>query len=124
MWVVWFNKKNYANEEVMVKWILKYLIPAPNNDDRQIPQGPSTVDGILSFHDSPPNPSLIVLDAAKFHKTETILECFRNWDIIPLMITGGCTGLIQPLEVSIKGPFKVVLRDVLDKEMDKLGRRR
>lgn len=120
--VVWFNKKGYAKEEVIVKWILTYLIlPALNNNDRQIPQGPITVDGILPFHNSSPNASLIALDAAKFHKRGAVLGCLRNWDIIPSMIPGGYTGLIQPLDVSINGPFKVVLRDVLGEEMDKLG---
>ena len=42
-------------------------------------------------------------------------------DIIPSLIPGGCTGLVQPLDVCINGPFKNILRNVLDTHMDNLG---
>lgn len=107
--IVWFNQKGYANEKIMVKWIVTHLIPALNHDKQCAINGQ-------------PNPSLISLDAAKFHKTQAVLNCLRNHDIIPSMIPGGCTGLIQPLDVAINGPVKNILGDVLDIEMDNLGK--
>lgn len=119
--VVWFNEKGYANESIMLKWFVTYLIPALNNDERQVVEGPATPDGTSPLLEGPPNPSIIVLDAAKFHRTDAVLECLRSWDIKASLIPGGCTGLIQPLDVSINGPFKNILCDVLDTEIDKLG---
>lgn len=116
--VVWFNKTAYTNEQIMLKWILTYLIPALSGI-----QGPSTANGTAPVLDpsESPNPGLIALDAAQFHKTPKILECLRGYDIIPSMIPGGCTGFIQPLDVSVNGPFKNILCDLLDEEMDRLG---
>lgn len=117
--IVWFNQTAYTNEQVMLKWILTFLVPALNrNQDPIAPNGtPSTADNLNSNC----NPSLIALDAAQFHKTTAVLECLRSYDIKPSMIPGGCTSLIQPLDVSINGPFKNILRDILDEEMDRLG---
>lgn len=102
--VVLFNKTAYTNEQVMMKWIHTFLIPALSSTDK-----PTTT---TTNPDRIPCPSPIALDAAQFHKTN---------DIIPFMIPGGCTGLIQPLDVSINGPFKNMLCDALDVEMDRLG---
>lgn len=55
-------------------WSLMYLMPA-FRDERQVVEGPVTPDGQLAHHDGPPNPSLIALDAAKFHKTQAVLHC-------------------------------------------------
>ncbi|KAL0639302.1 hypothetical protein Q9L58_001763 [Maublancomyces gigas] len=46
---------------------------------------------------------------------------FTVIDIIPSMIPGGCTRLVQLLDVSINGPFKNTPRDILDTEMDHFG---
>lgn len=89
----------------MMKWIHTFLIPALSSSDK-------------SYSDRMPHPSLI---AAQFHKTDAVLISLRAHDIIPSMIPRGCTGLIQPLDVSINGPFKNMLRDALDIEMDQLG---
>jgi len=75
------------------------VIPALNSDKRQIPAGPIRLDGYLPILTStnPPNSSLLALDAAKFHRTPTILNYLHSWDIIPSLIPRGCTGLVQPL---------------------------
>jgi len=55
---------------------------------------------------------------AKFHSTEEVLTTLNSYDIIPSLIPAGCTGLVQPLDVSINKPFKVILRDLLDSLLD------
>lgn len=96
----------------MLRWFNTYLIPALNQQVRAETNHQS-IDTPVS--------SLTALDAAKFHRTDTVLQCLRSHDIMASLIPGGCTGLIQPLDVSINRPFKDYLRDVLDLEMDRLG---
>jgi len=92
--VLW-NETAYANSDLLVDWINKMLVPA-----------------------LPPGPRLLALDVAKFHSTEEVLTTLSSHDIIPSMIPAGCTGLVQPLAVSINKPFKVILRDLLDNLLD------
>lgn len=114
---VWFNEKAYTNENIMLQWIMTFLIPALNPPF----YGPCTVDEVQPVTGGRLNPSLITLEAAAFHKTDAVLQYLRAHDITTSLIPGGCTGLIQPLDVSINKPFKGYLRDVLDDEMDQLG---
>lgn len=72
--IVWFNQKGYANEQIMLKWFVTYLIPAFNQDERQIIEGAFMSDGKPPHLEGPPNPNLIALDAAKFHKTPAVLQ--------------------------------------------------
>lgn len=61
---------------------------------------------------------MVALDVAKFHKTDTILSTLRSHDIIPAMIPPGCTGLVQPLDVSINKPLKDILRNLIEDAME------
>jgi hypothetical protein len=101
---------------------LRYFVPALNSDQRPIVEGPATSNGTPPFFNGPPMPSLIALDAAKFHKTPAVLRCLHSWDIISSLTPGGCADLIQSLDVSVNGPFKNILHDVLELEMDNLGK--
>jgi len=85
--VVKFNPKAYANSSNMVEWL-----------DEQL---------ILILED---RPTLLVLDLFRAHKTEEVLDTFSANDIVVSMIPGGCTSLVQPLDVSINRPFKDILR--------------
>lgn len=49
--VVQWNTNAYANESVLIKWILEQLVPA-------LPDGPR----------------FLTLDVAKFHKTDAVLD--------------------------------------------------
>jgi len=85
--VVKFNPKAYANSSNMVEWLDEQLIPI-----REV------------------QPTLLVLDLVRAHKTEEVLDTFSANDIDVSMIPGGCTSLVQPLDVSINRPFKDILR--------------
>jgi len=93
---VYFNPNAYANETVLLHWINNLLVPA-------LPVS---------------RPSMLALDVAKFHKTDTILNALRSHDIIPAMIPPGCTGLVQPLDVSINKPLKDILRNLIEDAME------
>jgi len=93
---VYFNANAYANETVLLHWINNLLVPA-------LPAG---------------HPSMLALDVTKFHKTDTILSTLHSHDIIPAMIPPGCTGLVQPLDVSINKPLKDILRNLIEDAME------
>jgi hypothetical protein len=55
--------------------------------------------------------SLIVMDAAAFHKTETILQYIKQCKpkIRTALIPSGLTSLVQPLDTAVNAPFKKLL---------------
>ena len=93
--IVRWNETAYANADLIVEWITDYLAPA-----------------------LPPGPRLLALDIAKFHCTNSVLQTLREHDITPSIIPAGCTGLVQPLDVSVNKPFKDLLRDMIDEALD------
>jgi len=86
-----FNDKAYMNDQLFLRYIDTYLIPALGG-----------------------RPTLFALDLMGSHKTPAVLEKLRQHDIIPTMIPGGCTSLVQPLDVSINKPFKEIMRELTD----------
>lgn len=85
--VVKFNMKAYANSENFLEWIDEQLIPVLDNQ-----------------------PTLLALDLFAAHKTQEVLDTFLANDIAVSLIPGGCTSLVQPLDVSINRPFKDILK--------------
>jgi len=85
--VVKFNPTAYANSSNMLEWLDEQLVPALESQ-----------------------PTLLAIDLFSGHKTEEVLDTFRAHDITPSVIPGGCTGLVQPLDVSINRPFKDILK--------------
>ncbi|RPA99329.1 hypothetical protein L873DRAFT_1767828 [Choiromyces venosus 120613-1] len=92
---VCWNETAYANSDLLIDWINNLLVPA-----------------------LPPGPCLLALDIAKFHSTKSVLATLRSHNIIPSLIPPGCTGLVQPLDVSVNKPFKSLLHDILDELLD------
>ncbi|CAI7934275.1 unnamed protein product [Closterium sp. NIES-54] len=54
--------------------------------------------------------TLLVLDSYRGHITDGVLAKLRWHRVIPAIIPGGCTPLLQPLDVSINRSFKAGLR--------------
>lgn len=94
--IVRWNETAYANATLLIEWITSFLVPV-----------------------MPSGPKLLALDIAKFHCTEPVLQTLRDNDIIPSIIPAGCTGLVQPLDVSVNKPFKDLLRDLIDEALDR-----
>jgi len=88
-----FNAKAYMNDQLFLRYIDTYLIPVLGG-----------------------RPTLFALDLMGSHKTPAVLEKLRqhNLNITPSLIPGGCTSLVQPLDVSVNKPFKEIMRDLTD----------
>lgn len=91
-----FNKKGYNNGSEMVTWIDEDLAPALNGHG-----------------------ALFLMDDAQFHKTKAVKETLHKHHIVFSMVPPGCTGLVQPLDVSINRPFKDILKEKMDTEFNK-----
>lgn len=85
--VVKFNPKAYANSSNLVEWLDEQFVPILNNQ-----------------------PTLLAIDLFRAHRTEEVLDTFCANDITVSIIPGGCTSLVQPLDVSINRPFKDILK--------------
>ena len=69
------------------------------------------VDNILVPY-SKGEPLLLILDEFSAHKCQGTLDLFKRNNITPILIPGGYTWCLQPLDVTINKPFKTHLRDV------------
>ena len=90
--VVQFNKKGYANTDIIQFWLQELLLPA------------------LAAR-----PTLLVMDLFRSHRTDSVRVCLKENDIYLSSVPGGCTGLVQPLDVSINRPSKTYSRTKLRK---------
>lgn len=85
--VVKFNPTAYANSTNIVEWLDEQVVPVLQSQ-----------------------PTLLAMDLFAAHKMEEVLDTLRAHDITVSVIPGGCTGLVQPLNVSINRPFKDILK--------------
>jgi hypothetical protein len=81
----------WTDERVMLLWVDKVLAPYVEK----------TPSGIIPY---------LLLDKYRCHYQGSVAKAIENlgveWDIIP----GGCTGLVQPIDVGIGKPFKNRMR--------------
>ena len=95
--LVEFNPTPYINDLLFKHYIPEHLIPVLGS-----------------------SLTLFSLDLMGSHKTPALLDLLRHNNITPSLISGGCTGLVQPLDVSVNKPFKELVRDLTDKKMFEL----
>jgi len=93
--VVKFNAKAYANSANIVEWLDEQVIPVLGG-----------------------RPSLMALNMFGGHKTDEVLDTMRAHDITLSVIPGGCTSMVQPLDISINRPFKDILKVSIAKSFD------
>jgi hypothetical protein len=101
---VQFNETAYNNEELFHIWLRDTYQP-------YVAQNAIGSEEIL-----------IVMDAASFHKTETILDFIRNSEppMTTALIPPRLTSLVQPLDTAVNGPFKKLLQEEADVYMEEL----
>ena len=51
-------------------------------------------------------PAICVLDSFRGHITPAVKAAMRKCNAVPAVIPGGCTSILQPLDISINKPFK------------------
>jgi len=86
--VVRFNKKAYANTDIILFWLQDLLLPVLGT-----------------------RPTLLVMDLFRSHRSDPVRVCLKDNDISLSLVPGGCTGLLLPLDVSVNRPFNDILKD-------------
>ena len=79
--------KAWMDQERMIEWINKVWLPYVGK-----------------------NRALLCLDTFSAHLTETVRDKFAKIGTKLLVIPGGCTSVLQPLDVSLNKPFKSYIR--------------
>jgi hypothetical protein len=101
---VHFNPTAYHNEEMFLRWL----------EDVYQPYVADNADGNKE--------SLVVMDAAAFHKTPAVMKFLH--EAYPLMLTAlippGLTSHLQPLDTAVNGPFKKLLQQAADEYIERL----
>ena len=64
-------------------------------------------------------PRLLCLDAFAAHLTPAVSSVLKRQGVTISVIPGGCTGYVQPLDVSLNKPLKDLIRDEQERHFDK-----
>jgi hypothetical protein len=99
--VLW-NPKAWANEKTMLYWIKHMWRLSSANSD----------------HGIEAEPRFLALDAFKAHLTPAVRAELKKQRTTMSAIPGGCTGFVQPLDVSINKPLKVLIKEEQDNYWD------
>ena len=62
-------------------------------------------------------PSLLFLDSFSAHLTDKVKDTFKRYNTTIIVIPGGCTSVLQPLDVSVNKPVKSILRQSWERYM-------
>ena len=85
--VVAYQKKGYMDSSMMIVWINRILKKFTREKH-----------------------CLLMFDTFSAHLQDSVKEELRKCNITTAIIPGGCTSKIQPLDVSLNKPFKVMVR--------------
>jgi hypothetical protein len=101
---VHFNEIAYNNEDLFHTWLCDIYQP------------------YVAQHARGNEESLIIMDAASFHKTEIILDFVRQAEppMTTALISPGLISLVQPLDTAVNGLFKKLLQEAADVYMEEL----
>ena len=98
---VFFKKNAWCDEEVMIKWI-----KAEWNNFFLNPLTPGS-DG-----------KILVADIHRAQQTDDVKRLLAWCKTNLVNVPGGCTSLVQPIDVSFNEPFKSYIRTMSEKHMD------
>jgi len=93
--VVSFNSKAYATTATILRWLLKQLLPE--------------LGGL---------PSLLIMDLLRSHRAKPVKKLLKKNDVTLSLVPAGCTGIVQPVDISFNRPFKDMLKEEIDKEFE------
>ena len=83
--VVSYHSKAWVDEKQMLKWITDIWMKYTRK-----------------------RPSLLFLDSFSVHLTDKVKDKFKTYNTTVVVIPGGCTSVLQPLDVSINKPVKAI----------------
>ena len=97
LWNITHSSNHWSNSDTMKEYCNEVLIPYFEKEKASL--------------DLPPEQtSLLVLDIFAAHRTNEFLNLLKDANIKVIFVPAGCTGELQPLDVSVNGEFKHALK--------------
>lgn len=92
-WNITQSDSHWSTESTMLEFVDKVIVPyvKQTRDELQLPSD---------------HPALALFDVFKAHRCESLLDKLRQNHIHQVFIPAGCTGELQPLDVSVNSVFK------------------
>jgi len=58
------------------------------------------------------------MDLLRSHKTKPVTKILKKNDVTLSLVPAGCTGIVQPVDISFNRPFKDMLKEEIDKAFE------
>jgi hypothetical protein len=94
-----FQHKAYMDHSIMLQWVREVLVKYTKKRH-----------------------SLLILDAFSGHLKVNVQEALREANVTTIIIPGGCTSRVQPLDVSLNRPFKDILKGKWEEYMQETAK--
>lgn len=96
-WDIWHSESHWCTEETMIRYNEQVLLPWVEQTREKLGL-PKT------------QKALIILDVYKAHRTENMIQSFRNYNFDIVFVPGNCTSELQPLDLSVNSCLKAELK--------------
>ena len=88
MWHITHTENHWSNKQSMIEYVAHILIPY--------------LDSVRGTEEKKQK-AIIIFDVFAAHRCSEFIEKLTLNDMIPIFIPGGCTGELQPLDISVQG---------------------
>lgn len=97
-WDVWHTESHWSCTETMIRYIENILVPYYDKQRELL--------GLV-----PEQPGVALFDVFRAHQDPLFLAELEKRNIIPVFVPASCTGELQPLDLSVNGEFKRLLKN-------------
>jgi hypothetical protein len=95
-WDVTHTESHWSNETTMCRYADNILIPYVTSVRQQLSR--------------PEQAALAIFDVFRAHRSESFLKKLNDANIRQVFIPGGCTGELQPLDLTVNQAFKTMMK--------------
>lgn len=96
-WDVWHSDSHWSTAETMRRYCVQVLVPYVR-----------AMRQTLSLPDS--QMAIALFDVYRAHQDNAFLQLLHEEHIVPIFIPASCTGELQPLDLSVNGEFKRLMK--------------
>ena len=98
-WDVTHSENHWSNEETMLRFVDNVIFPYVQETRQAM--------GL-----SEDQKALVILDVFKAHLCESLKEKLTDKNILHVYVPAGCTGELQPLDLSFNQPLKTLMKEL------------
>ena len=96
-WDIFHSKNHWSNGDTMLRYIEQVLLPWAEKWRSELGVRPN-------------QRVLVIMDVFKSHSTPAVLEKMKDGHLKVVFVPGNCTGELQPLDISVNGTLKSLLK--------------